>query len=73
VPRTGQGTGVKTGSRLFKPRLFRIGSPKAINNPIKPIQKQHKTTHTKITMGQGFFLREADDGGSGTPGASAID
>src|SRR5512135_378431 len=58
------------GSTSFKPRLLRIGSPKAIKSPVTPIQKQHETTHTKITISQGFFPRASDVGGSGPPAAS---
>jgi hypothetical protein len=57
----------------MRPRSFRIGTPKANNNPIVPTQKQQRTTNPKIMKSQGLAFDGCEVGGGGAPVVSDMD
>jgi hypothetical protein len=57
----------------MKPRSFRIGSPKANNNPVAPTQKQQRTTNPKIMNNQGLVFDGGDVRGGSAPVVSILD
>lgn len=57
----------------MRPRFFRIGPPKATNNPIVPTQKQQSITRPKTIKSQGLAFGDSDIGGGGASVVSTME